>query len=278
MMVAPPTSTFLIMSSYYSEASFAAMAPVAVVYSMIANLAATFLRPIGLFPRPRSLAPLFQQQQAQKNNKLAIVTGSNTGIGFETAKTLVDHGWNVILACRSESKALKAVDAINSSNPPGKALFAGCLDLSSFDSVREFSNNIKKSYKQVDVLINNAGRNTSGPSPDDNLDLCFQANFLGHFLLTHELLDLLENGGKVINLSSVMHHFAGTNGPQDVDYWKRVASYGVAPDSTYSPSKLAALLFTLELNERYSTRGIRSMAVNPGAVYVTHCFVAVCSW
>jgi len=260
MMIKPLPSH---VSPYYSEVSFAAMVPLAIAYSMVANLAATFLRPLGLFPRPRALPTI-----AKTHNKLAIVTGSNTGIGFETAKALVENGFDVILACRSEDKALQAVDLISESSPSGKALFVGCLDLSSFESVRDFSKTIKSRYNKVDVLINNAGRNTSGPSSDKDLDLCFQANFLGHFLLTHQLLDLLKGGGKVINLSSVMHHFSGNanGGPLDEEYWKRVATYGQAPDSTYSPSKLAALLFTLELNRRYSDKGIRSMAVNPGAV------------
>ena len=259
MMIKPLPSQMS--SPYYSELSFAAMVPFAIAYSIFSNLTATFLRPLGLFPRPRPLLRL-----EANNNKLAIVTGSNTGIGFETAKALVQNGFDVILACRSEEKALHAVELIMEQKPAGKALFVVCLDLSCFDSVKEFSRTIKSRYKKVDVLINNAGRNTSGPSSDKDLDLCFQANFLGHFLLTHELLDMLQDGGKVINLSSVMHHFSGTNEPQDVNYWKRVAAYGKALDSTYSPSKLAALLFTQELNQRYTKRGIGSMAVNPGAV------------
>lgn len=253
-------------SPYYGEVSFAAMAPIAIAYSVIANVAASILRPFNLFPRPRALPTL----PSSSTPKLAIITGSNTGIGFEAAKTLCQNGWNVVLACRSEQKALEAVDRINASNPTGKALFVGTLDLSNFHSVRDFSNVIKSRYKKVDVLVNNAGRNTSGPSLDGDatLDICFQANFLGHFLLTNQLLDLLKDGGKVINLSSVMHHFAGSIVPQDIDYWKRVALYESAPTSTYSPSKLAALLFTMELNRRYLSRGIRSIAVNPGAVYV----------
>ena len=232
------------------------MLPMAVFYTMVANLAAFILRPLNLFPQPTPL-PL----QTSLDMKIAIVTGSNTGIGLETARALVDSGWQVILACRSSDKALEAAKGINGM---GQALVVGTLDLSSFPSIKEFAKIIRGRYSKVNVLINNAGRNTSGPS-ENGLDLCFSTNFLGHFLLVHELLDVLE-GGRIINVSSVMHHFC--NKPEEsVEYWKRVATYGKEPDNTYAASKLAALLFTLELNRRYSdSRNIRSMTVNPGAV------------
>ena len=125
--------------------------------------------------------------------KIAIVTGSNTGIGFETAKRLVrEYGWDVILACRSKDKALIARNKINDydkdrsvdSRSHGNAIvLEPVLDLSDFDSVHKYVDAIQKEYDHIDVLINNAGRNTSGRSPGNpEFDLMFQSNYLGHFL------------------------------------------------------------------------------------------------
>jgi NAD(P)-dependent dehydrogenase (short-subunit alcohol dehydrogenase family) len=96
------------------------------------------------------------------------------------------------------------------------------------------------------------------------LDLLFQSNFLGHFLLTKELLESLQKeNGHVINLSSAMHHFSGTR-PLDESYWKSVALHSPdRPPETYAASKTAAILFSLELTRRYPQ--LRSTAVNPGA-------------
>lgn len=254
-------------SPYYSYSSFIALSPVAILYSAVAQLCFGLLRPT----RWRlTIPPLTLSAESIYNKKVCIVTGSNTGIGLETAKTLVDQGYEVVLACRSRDKAIQALETIEAStNGRGKAVFVHPLDLSSFESVKEFSNAIKQKYNSIDVLVNNAGRNTSGKS-EHNLDLCFQSNHLGHFLLTHELMDaLLENGGaRVVNLSSVMHHYADGGGePHSQDYWKRIAMYDETREqSAYTPSKLAALLFSLELNRRYGSKGIRSIAVNPGAV------------
>lgn len=248
------------------------------------------------------------------------MTGCNTGIGFETARSLVlDHNVHVIMACRSRDKAVQAMDKIHDeqakakantaastndanatdSSDIAKAVFVHPLDLSSFDSVKAFCAAVRKEYPSVDILINNAGRNTSGETMSCDpsgaqipLDLLFQSNFLGHFLLTSELLSakVLVPNARVVNLSSVMHHFCGTFGFgtnssdrdtwESVDYWKQTATANCAPTDTYSPSKLAAQLFTLELNRRYGGKGsggggenrrLRSIAVNPGAVYVL-CF------
>jgi NAD(P)-dependent dehydrogenase (short-subunit alcohol dehydrogenase family) len=213
--------------------------------------------------------------------KVAIITGSNTGIGFETARILVvDYGWEVILACRSRDKAVRAMESINSqqqqqqankstkNNLNGKAVVIDYpLDLSDFESVRKFADAIRERYQTVNVLINNAGLNTSGKS-SDNLDLLFQSNFLGHFLLTNLLLDTLKGGGGgVVNLSSVMHHFAGPQ-PKDHKFWRYIASYSPnVPPESYAASKLAMLYFSQELNRRFGeSHNLQSISVNPGSV------------
>jgi len=279
----PPRSA----SPYYSHGAFNALSPVAVLYSAASQLL------VGLFLRRRrtathhadnpSVRAIIPPERPTTRRKVCICTGSNCGVGFETSKALVQQGYEVVLACRSRDKALQAVEAINSDvhvnkngaggDGCGRAVFVHPLDLSNFGSVRSFCDAIKEKYDCIDVLINNAGLNTSGRS-EHGLDLCYQSNFLGHFLLTEQLMDrLLQNGGgRVVNLSSVMHHFAdGKEAPQhqphSYEYWKYVAQYNdERTQSAYTPSKLAALLFTLELNRRYGEQGLRSIAVNPGAV------------
>ena len=254
---------------YYSKTStFGPLSAVAVIYSALASLSIACLKPIPFInrglPQPKEIPKLVV------TDKLAIVTGSNVGIGYETAKALVERGYEVVLACRSEEKALQAIAQMKqelSNTVPGKVVFHGTLDLSSFQSVNEFSDKIKSKYDKIDLLINNAGRNSSGKS-EKNLDLCFQTNFLGHFVLTQNLMDLLLKATRprVINLSSVMHHYCHAD-QHDEAYWKANAIYGPASEeNSYSASKLAALLFSIELNKRYQAKGLRSIAVNPGAV------------
>ena len=139
------------------------------------------------------------------------------------------------------------------------------LDLGSIESVKDFSKAVAEKYKHVDVLINNAGRSTSGQGEGD-LDLCFQTNFLGHFVLTQELLPLLLKAkkGRIVNLASVMHHYCRDAEVHDYEYWKSCARYDSESASTYSSSKLAALLFTVALRQQYPQ--LSSIAINPGCV------------
>jgi len=291
-------------SPYYPLWSFAPFGPLAVAYTFAQHAWIAFhqrilgrtVPPLGNSDQaPLSIAP---SSTRELDGKIAIVTGSNTGIGFETAKALVvDHGMTVILACRSRDKAELAAKQINDANGKsgGKAIFLHPLDLSSFQSVRHFSAQVKEycqkqqqqgtaAASSIQVLVNNAGRNTSGPSnekynQDQPLDLLYQSNMLGHYLLTAELLLIMTPGARIVNLSSVMHHFCGGSHDnlESVDFWRNCALHGRAPHDPYSPSKLAALLFSIELNRRFGggkelkqqqqpTPRIRSIAVNPGAV------------
>ena len=232
------------------------------------------------------------QIQFQKPNSIenpvCIVTGANTGIGYQTCVELCRLGYTVVLACRSRQKGEKAVADISELSLNGKAVFIHPLDLSSFTSVHAFvSLFVEKFPNGLNALVvslgeisylsilahikcmiyllvvkNNAGINSSGVSVD-NLDLCFQTNFLGHFLLTNLLMQsLIKRKGKIVNLSSVMHHFAQPK--STIDDWRQVALPGT--DNSYADSKLAAILFSIELNKRFGKHGIRSISVNPGAV------------
>eukprot|EP00977_Amphora_coffeiformis_P026939 scaffold31792_cov168-Amphora_coffeaeformis.AAC.15 len=209
----------------------------------------------------------------QQRCRVALVTGSNTGVGYQTAKALVlDHGFEVIVACRSPQKGIEACREINmaattTSNSKGKAVFLQPLDLADLNSVRDFCRVINIHYDRIDVLVNNAGRNSagieteqlSGALPSSTMtDLVFRTNFLGHFLRTNLLLDKSQ---RIVNLASVMHHFP-VYSKMDHDtfgsmqYLRANALEPVAVDGggvrkVYGPSKFAALLFSTELNRRY---------------------------
>jgi len=149
------------------------------------------------------------------------------------------------------------------------------LDLNSLRSVEEFSEAFLRRFGRLDILVNNAGLNTSGTSAD-GFDKLFAVNFLGHFRLTQNLLPLMrarhqhergmnqrEREGRIINLSSVMHHFGHSDWEICLDAKKN--SFGQA----YSPSKLAMCFFTRALNRSMLVEkghGIRAFSVNPGAV------------
>lgn len=234
---------------YYSKLSFGLFSPFAVLYSLLGNL----------LVRSRPLPPL----TSLATPRVAIVTGSNTGIGLETAKGLVEAGYTVVLACRSRDKALAAVERL--AQGPGQAVFVHPLDLSDATSISAFCAAVKARYPIIHVLVNNAGRNTSGNV--GGRDLLFQSNFVGHYQLTAQLMECLCKSPSpiIVNLSSVMHHFNRGKLLDSVEFWKLAADAEAEPRDTYSLSKLAAILFSMELNRRYPGR-IRSIAVNPGAV------------
>mmetsp|Transcript_9458 Transcript_9458/g.14594 ORF Transcript_9458/g.14594 Transcript_9458/m.14594 type:complete len:371 (-) Transcript_9458:89-1201(-) len=239
----------------------------AVLYTVLSNLASFCMKPIPFLNR--ALPVVNEPPFYVVSSKVAIVTGSNTGIGFETSLALVERGFEVVMACRSEDKALKAIQLIRREYPngPGKAVFHAPLDLSDIKSVNAFSTKINDYYDKVDLLINNAGRIYGGEIAN-GWDEMFLTNYLGHFLLTKNLIDRLvaAENPRVVNVSSVMHHFSRSNA-HDISYWNKFARFGRrCGESSYSPTKLAALYFTLELNRRYQSQGLRAIAVNPGAV------------
>ena len=200
--------------------------------------------------------------------RTAIITGANSGIGFEAAKALAGKGAHVILAVRSEAKGQHALDAIRAAHPQA-SLEMMLLDLADLHSIGEFSNNYLEHNEKLDLLINNAGvmaipyRETA-----DGFEMQFGSNHLGHFALTGRLLEplLTTPGSRVVTVSSALHQSGRMNfddlmGRQH--YEKRAA---------YAQSKLANLLFAYELDRRLKTIGARgsvkpstiSLGVHPG--------------
>ena len=139
-----------------------------------------------------------------QGGRIAVVTGANSGIGFETARVLAEHGATVILACRDVAKGEAAAARISGPGPVATAH----LDLGSLASVRTAASEIHERHQRLDLLINNAGLMMPPyGTTSDGFELQFGTNHLGHFALTGLLLDLLlaTAGSRVVTVSSNMH-------------------------------------------------------------------------
>lgn len=194
--------------------------------------------------------------------RLAVVTGTG-GLGYEDALSLARAGADVVIAGRNPEKGAAAVTAILKAVPGARVRF-GRVDLANLLSVGAFASEIAREWDSVDILINNAAvmnpperRVTS-----DGFELQFGTNYLGHFALTAHLLPLLKRGDKprVVTLSSV----AARQGAIDFDDLHAERNYH--PMTVYSQSKLACLMFALELSRRSRAAGwgVASLAAHPG--------------
>jgi NAD(P)-dependent dehydrogenase (short-subunit alcohol dehydrogenase family) len=202
----------------------------------------------------------------EQTGKLAVVTGANSGIGLETARRLVGAGAEVVLAVRNPTKGEEAVADIRSTHPEG-AVSAESLDLSSLTSVRAFAAAMTERDRALDILVNNAGI-MAVPKREltaDGFELQLGTNFLGHFALTGLLLPLLRraDAARVVTLSST----AARMGKINFDDLQSERRYGAW--RAYGQSKLADLLFALELERRSvaSGWGVMSNAAHPGSTH-----------
>lgn len=195
-----------------------------------------------------------------QSRKVAIVTGANNGIGFETTIGMAEAGFHVVMACRSQEKADAAKEDVVT-RVPSASLDVILMDLSDLGSVRSFCDAFRARYSKLDVLINNAGillytARTNG----DGVDLQFATNHLGHFLLTALLFDIIPDdpGSRIVALSSLGHKGANIH----FDDLSCDGDGGVA----YGQSKLANLLFGDELDRRLRAAGLKTKAlsVHPG--------------
>jgi NAD(P)-dependent dehydrogenase (short-subunit alcohol dehydrogenase family) len=198
-----------------------------------------------------------------QSGKTVIVTGANTGIGFETALALYEAGAHVVLACRSLEKAQEAATAIKSHKGNG-TLEIALLNLANLAAVKDFAEEFIKNHQQLDVLINNAGVMIPPASKtDDGYELQFGVNFIGHFALTGYLYPLLKAtpGSRIVTLSSMAY----LHGVIDFDNLKSENDY--EPMREYSQSKLADLILSIELQRRIVAKGdnVLSIAAQPGA-------------
>jgi NAD(P)-dependent dehydrogenase (short-subunit alcohol dehydrogenase family) len=194
--------------------------------------------------------------------KTVIVTGSNTGIGYETALDLYKKGAKVFIACRNEEKALDAIKKMKAAGGTGELIYKN-LDLASLRSVKSFADNIIQAETSLDLLVNNAGIMIPPPSKtEDGFEIQFGVNFVGHFALTGHLFNLLEatKGSRVVTLSSIAHRGATI----DFNNFKLEKAYHNWRE--YGQSKLADIIFALEFEKRLRKNGNQtiSLAAHPG--------------
>lgn len=195
-------------------------------------------------------------------DKIVIVTGANSGIGYEMARALARKQATVILACRNKDKGQAAERQIAQEYPGAKAEL-GLLDLSSLALVRRFAGEFTRRYDRLDILINNAGiMRTPFGKTTDGFELQFGVNHLGHFALTGLLLDLIVRTpqARVVTVSSGGHRFG------KIDFDNLNADKGYDAGAAYGQSKLANLLFTYELHRRFKGAGVDAIAAaaHPG--------------
>lgn len=196
----------------------------------------------------------------KQSPKTAIVTGANTGIGFEISRHLARVGARVVLACRDEDKAREAIDRIAAEYPTAKLDFLP-LDLNDLDSIRAAAEQAK-AEKRVDMLINNAGIMVPPLAHGiGGAESQFAVNHLGHFAFTALLFDkLAEKNGRIVVQSSIAHKQG------QIDLYNLDASRGYDKWRFYQQSKLANLMFALELDRRLRAEksGAACIACHPG--------------
>ncbi len=193
--------------------------------------------------------------------KTMLVTGANTGIGYDAARVLAERGARVLLGCRSEEKAADAMEKIRVNKPDADLKWIK-LDLTSLESIKAAAEETRQEAR-LDALINNAGvmippKETTA----DGFELQFGVNHLGHFALTGHLLPMLKDqpGARVVNVSSLAHR----NGRINYDDIHADRSYNRM--ERYSMSKFANILFTYELQRKLEAAGSPAIAVacHPG--------------
>jgi NAD(P)-dependent dehydrogenase (short-subunit alcohol dehydrogenase family) len=197
-----------------------------------------------------------------QSGRVAVVTGANSGLGLVTARELARAGAAVVMACRNLDKGHAAVENVRAAVPRAQVQLEE-LDLASLASVRGFAERFKATHDGLDLLINNAGvMGTPRRRTADGFELQFGTNHLGHFALTTALLAEMEgrDDARVVTLSSTAHkmgriNFDNLNGDRHYFRW-----------NAYGQSKLANLLFALELDRRLraSDSTIKSLAAHPG--------------
>ncbi|BDU22403.1 dehydrogenase [Dyella sp. GSA-30] len=198
-----------------------------------------------------------------QQGKLAIVTGATGGLGYETALALAQQGAEVILAARNADKGRDALASIRAAVPNANLHFAR-VDLASLASVADFSASLLEQGRPIDLLVNNAGVMALPKRQEtvDGFEMQLGVNYLSHYALTGRLLPLLRKAPapRVVNLSSLMHR-SGKIYLDDLQLQR-----GYTPTRAYGQSKLAMLMFALELQRRSDAQGwhLLSNAAHPG--------------
>ena len=188
--------------------------------------------------------------------KRVLVTGVSAGLGVETARALAAHGAQVVGAARDLDKARKATAHI-----PGIELIE--LDLASLASVRAAADRLNAAGRKFDIVIANAGIMACPQEKTvDGFDRQFGTNHLGHFVFVNRIAALINDGGRLVNLTSGGHRYSDVN-LDDPNF--EHTEY--TPFAAYGRSKTANVLFAVEFDRRHRGRGVRAAAVHPGAIH-----------
>ncbi|MGJ8536302.1 MAG: oxidoreductase [Parasphingopyxis sp.] len=197
---------------------------------------------------------------ADLTGRTFLITGGNSGIGFDAAKILGEAGGDVVLACRNPGRAENAVAELERTARGKVETIA--LDLSDLSSVRKAADEIRRRHRSLDALINNAGiMQTPETRTVNGFELQLATNHLGHFLLAGLLLDLVEQAqGRIVVVSSIAHKFGAIH-RDDLMLEK-----AYSPTIAYSQSKLANLMFALELDRKLKAKDnpVKAVACHPG--------------
>jgi len=231
-------------------------------------------------------SPFSKGQIPTLTGKIALVTGGNNGIGFETVRQLALHGAKVWLACRTSSKGMEAVRILTEAHPDiSLDLNVVRIALDDLESVAKCAETFLSKVHRLDILICNAGiMGTPYKLTKDGFEQQFQVNHLSHFLLVQCLLPLLRETGKIsghpsriVMLSSMGHHMVSLDPFHSPDYssthsvnrpFSNVFTEWIllGPHIRYAQSKLANILFAREINKREGDGYVKAVAVHPGPV------------
>jgi NAD(P)-dependent dehydrogenase (short-subunit alcohol dehydrogenase family) len=201
---------------------------------------------------------------ADMSGKTVIVTGGNSGIGFETAAALAGAGARVMITSRDPNRGEAAMGALKERSPRGQ-LDLAIFDLSSLESVRRGAAEILQRLDRIDVLVNNAGAVLgSRQETVDGFERSFATNHLGPFLLTMLLLDRIKESApaRIVNVSSTAHNAA----PKGLNFDDLQTTHGYRGMKVYGATKLANIYFTTELARRLEGTGVTVNCLHPGTV------------
>jgi NAD(P)-dependent dehydrogenase (short-subunit alcohol dehydrogenase family) len=202
--------------------------------------------------------------EALADRNVALITGSTGGLGRAVALELGERGWHVIVHGRDHERGREVARDIESG--PGSATFY-VADLASVDEVRRFGEALRRDFDRLDVLVNNAGIWLTGDdtrrTSEDGYELSFHVNYLSGFQLTHALLPLLRRSApsRIVNVSSVAQ--------TEIDFDDVMLERGYTGSRAYGQSKLAQILFTLDLAEALDGTGVTVNALHPATLMDT---------
>jgi NAD(P)-dependent dehydrogenase (short-subunit alcohol dehydrogenase family) len=204
-----------------------------------------------------------ENPRATVNNKVALITGANTGIGRVTARELARQGFHVFVACRSQQRTQALLDEVHRVAPEAMIEWLA-LDLTSLKSVRQCAQTFLARGLPLHLLVNNAGLAGAKGQTEEGFELAFGVNHLGHFLLTQLLLERIKSStpARIVTVASRAHYRAKGFDWQAL----REPTKTVSAIDEYGVSKLANVLFSAELGRRLQGTGVTTCSLHPGVV------------